>query len=85
MAELDVNFMHPTDGRLGSGQFDDTMTAQDVIAELVANNFIPHDDQGYALAIKGGNMLDTNQSFRDAHVKNGDILRVIPQTDAGRK
>jgi len=85
MADVDISFMHPTDGRLLNVQLDDTITAQEAIAELISENFIPSDAQGYALAIKGGNMIDTNQSLQDAHVQNGMVLRVIPQTDAGKK
>jgi hypothetical protein len=85
MADVDISFMHPTDGRLLNVQLDDTLTAQEAIEELISESFIPSDSQGYALAIKGGSMIDTNQSFRDAHVQNGTVLRIIPQTDAGKK
>ena len=85
MADVDISFMHPTDGRLLNVGLDDTTTAQEAIAELISENFIPRDPQGYALAIKGGSMIDTNQSFRDANVRNGTVLRVVPQTDAGKK
>ena len=50
----------------------------------MANNFIaPNPQGGYNLAIKGGEQLQENQSFSDAGVKEGTILRVIPATDAG--
>ena len=78
-----VNFMHPTDGRIVAVTLDSTMTAQEAIEELVSNNFIRPNPQGYNLAIKGGAQLQQNQPFADAGVKDGETLRVIPATDAG--
>ncbi|MCP5008002.1 MAG: hypothetical protein GY941_29320 [Planctomycetes bacterium] len=84
MADVNVNFMHPTDGRLLSVELDDTITAQEAIAELISENFIPSSAEGYALSIKGGGaMLSTTQTFRDAGVQDNTVLRIIPQTDAG--
>lgn len=85
MSDVDISFMHPTDGRLLNVQLDDTITAQEAISELISENFIPSDSQGYKLAIKGGNEININQSFRDANVQNGTVIRVLPQTDAGKK
>jgi hypothetical protein len=83
MANVKVNFMHPTDGRVVTVTLDNTMTAQEAINELITNNFITPNSQGYNLAIKGGAQLQANQTFSDAGVKDGDTLRVIPATDAG--
>lgn len=83
MADLKLNFMHPTDGRMITVDVDDTMTAQEAIGELLAADFIPKNPQGYNLAIKGGAQLQPNQGFSDAGAKDGDIIRVIPATDAG--
>lgn len=84
MADVNVGFMHPTDGRLLNVELDDTITAQEAIAELISENFIPSSSEGYALAIKGeGDMLSANQSFRDAGVQDNTVLRIIPQTNAG--
>lgn len=83
MADVKVNFMHPTDGRVVSVEVDSSMTAAEAIAELITNNFMtPHSD-GYTLAIKGGSMLQTNQTFQAAGVKPNDTIRVVPATDAG--
>ena len=84
MADRDVRFMHPTDGRMLNVELDDTMTAREMIAELISNNFIASDPQGYKLAIKGGSEINENQSLRDLNVQNGVVIRVIPQTDAGK-
>ena len=83
MAEIKVNFLHPTDGRIITVDVDDTMTASEAIAELLSANFIPTYQQGYNLAIKGGAQLGQSQSFSEAEVKTGDTIRIIPATDAG--
>lgn len=83
MADVKVHFMHPTDGRVVSVTVDDTMTAQEAIGELLSNDFIAPNPQGYNLAIKGGAQLQTDESFADAKVTDGTTLRVIPATDAG--
>ena len=83
MPNVKVNFMHPTDGRVVSVNMDNTMTSGDAIAELISNNFIEPNPQGYRLALKGGREIRNDETFATAEVKDGDTLRVIPSTDAG--
>ncbi len=85
MADVNVNFVHPTDGRIITVTLDDSMTAQEAVAELIAANFITPNSQGYGLALKAGNMFDPGQTFRDAGVQepNKNTIRVLPATDAG--
>lgn len=83
MANVKVNFMHPTDGRVITVTLDNTMTAQEAIDELISSDFISPNPMGYDLAIKGGRPLQRSESFADAGVKDGTTLRVIPATDAG--
>lgn len=85
MADVNVNFVHPTDGRMLTVNLDDSITAQEAVAELIAANFITPNSQGYGLAIKGGNMIEPAQSFRNAGVQepNQNSIRVVPATDAG--
>ena len=83
MADVNVNFIHPTDGRVLNVSLDDSVTAQEAIAELIAAEFIRPDPQGYKLAIQGGIELAYNQSFADAEVKNDNKVRVLPAMDAG--
>ena len=83
MADLNVNFMHPTDGRTISVTVENTMTGQEAIAELIANEFIPTTPDGYNLAIKGGAQLENNKTLAQGGVKDNDTLRIIPATDAG--
>lgn len=84
MAEVNVNFVHPTDGRMLNVELDDTITAQEAIAELIAADFIKPNPQGYGLAIKGGSEISANESFSEADVEDNTTMRVIPATDAGK-
>ena len=83
MADLSVNFSHPTNGQLITVTIDDTMTGREVVAELIANDFIQASSEGYGLAIKGGDMLEGDKSMEENGVRDGMTLRVIPATDAG--
>ena len=85
MADVNVNFIHPTDGRVMTVNLDDSITAQEAVAELISASFITPDPQGYKLAIKGGNELEPGQTFRNAGVQESEknTIRVLPATDAG--
>ena len=83
MSDVNVNFMHPTDGRVVSVTVDDTMTGQEAVGELIANEFVPASGEGYNLAIKGGAQLDNAKTLTENGVKDNDTLRVLPATDAG--
>lgn len=83
MADVNVKFVHPTDGKLIDVTLDDSITAQEAVAELITAEFIPASPHGYNLGIKGGAMLQFDQSFADANVQDNTTLRVIPATDAG--
>ena len=83
MAELNISFVHPTDGRVVTASLDASLTAQEIIGELVANSFIKHSEHGYNLAIKGGNRLRNHQTLAEANVEQNATLRIIPATDAG--
>ena len=80
---IKVNFMHPTDGRVVTVSLDSTMTSKEIIAELIKSDFIHGNFQGYGIAIKGGSLLSPNESLHKLGIKNGDVLRIIPATDAG--
>jgi len=82
MADVNVNFLHPTDGRVISVTMDDTMTAQEIIAELLANNFVSPAPGGYEL-FESGNLLREDQTLADAGVRHGCKIRVTPSTNAG--
>lgn len=77
MADVSVNFMHPTDGRVISVTVDNTITCQEAIGELIVNDFIPNTPEGYSLAIMGGR-LEYNKSFVEWGIKDNDTIRIIP-------
>lgn len=84
MADVSVNFVHPTNGKVISVTLDDTMTGQEVVGELIANEFVPASGEGYNLAIKGGAQLDNGKTLSQNGVSDNDTIRVIPATDAGK-
>ena len=83
MTDIQVKFMHPSDGRLVDVDMDDMMTTVEAISELIASGFSPKNANGYNLAKKGGSQIEDGVTFADAEVKSGDIIRVIPASDAG--
>ena len=83
MANLNVAFIHPTDGRRMDVEVDSEMTSKEAIDELITSNFIVAKEEGYGLSIKGGDDIPENRTFADAGVKDGTVLRVSPHTDAG--
>jgi hypothetical protein len=85
MADINVNFIHPTDGRLLTVTIDDSITTEEAVAELIGANFINPDPQGWELHIKGGNEILPEQKFRDAGVQNKTPIRVVLASDGGQK
>lgn len=84
MADLSVNFMHPTDGSVITVTVDDTMNSQELVGELLANNFMPSHPQGYQLSVvETGTILRADQTLADAKVKAGSKVKVLPITEAG--
>ena len=83
MADLSVNFLHPTNGQIITVTIDDTMTCREVVGELIANDFVSASSEGYDLAIKGGSLLEGQKSMAQNGVREGMTIRVIPATDAG--
>jgi hypothetical protein len=84
MPDVNVSFVHPTDSRVITVTVDDTMTAQEAIGELLANNFVTPVPQGYELT-ENGNALRGDQTLADAGVRSGSKIRVIPATGAGAR
>jgi hypothetical protein len=80
---LNVNFIHPTDGRELNVRVSDDLTASEAIAELIHVKFISGFAEEYELTIKGGFVLPSNQFFKDAGVVNDSRIRIMPLTDAG--
>ena len=82
MADVTVHFVHPTDGRVITVTVDDTMSAQEAISELLANNFVPPLPTGYELSVNS-HRLTERQTLAEAGVVNNSKIRVNPATDAG--
>lgn len=81
--ELNIVFLHPTDGRMISVTMDGSMTGLEVIEELIKNDFISSSNDGYGLAILGGALIDNFKSFLDSGIENNSKIRIIPSTAAG--
>lgn len=84
MSGINLNFMHPTDGRVISVELDSTMTGNEIVNELIASDFINASTDGYKLFVKGGNELRMDYSLEESNVQDGNTLRVVPATDAGQ-
>ena len=82
MADVTVHFVHPTDGRVITVAVDDTMTAQEAISELLANNFVPPAPTGYELSVNTHRMTE-RETLAQGGVVNNSKIRVNPRTDAG--
>jgi hypothetical protein len=86
MPDINVSFMHPIDGRVMTVTVDDTMTAQEAVGELLANDFVPAHPQGYQLSVvETGAILQPAQTLAAAGVKSGAKLKVLPMTEAGKQ
>lgn len=86
MADLRVQFLHPTDGRSITVTLDGTMTGSEAVAELISNDFVSRTPQGYdyILTVKGtGTVIKSNESFEQAGVKDHDSIRIVPLTKKG--
>lgn len=87
MAEISVNFIHPTDHGVMTVTIDDAMTAKETIQNLLANNFMqPHPD-GYKLAIvdTGKDMIQPEQTLAEVGARNGSKIQVVPSMPAGAR
>lgn len=85
MPDIDVTFIHPTTGEPLEATIDDGMTPSQLVVDLLHENFIPPDPQGYAIGVKGGrDRLPDERPVSEAGVVAGSKLLVIPQTDAGK-
>ncbi|WLE95792.1 MAG: ThiF family adenylyltransferase [Candidatus Electrothrix communis] len=81
--EIELVFMHPTDGKLLPFTVNTTMTAREVIAKLIGNGFIQPNSHGYQLVVKGGAELRQDRPFSHLKVKQKSIIRVLPTISAG--
>jgi len=83
MADRAIRIMLPVDGRILTVDLDDSMTTSEVIAELLAGGQIQPNQFGYQMGKKGGDLLNRDAAIRDLGLRDDNVLRVIPATDAG--
>ena len=83
MADIELKFIHPTDGRVVRARVDDTMTSAEVVQELVGGGFLAPHTPGYELVVKGGDQLPANQTLAAAGVKDDTVIRILPISEAG--
>ena len=87
MPEISVNFIHPTDNGVMTVIIDDAMTAEEIIRELLANNFVPPHPEGYQLALveTDKKMIRPEQTLAEVGARNGAKIQVLPSTPAGAR
>lgn len=90
MADITITAVHPTDGRTIKFELDDDTTGKELIDNLIEEEFIPADSQGYLLTLKSEESNESTEINADdtlalAGVQNNDTLRIAPATDAGYK
>ena len=83
MADISVNFQHPTLGKIIEVLSDDAMTGQECIDLLISHDFLSSSFGRFYLATKGGSQLDNTKTFFENGVKNNDTIRVIFSTGEG--
>lgn len=82
---ITVSFTHPTTSQVLKVELDPNLTAESIVNELLAINFIsdnsPHD--GYLLLIKDtGTIIQGSQTLAEGGVRNAGIIRVVPNVVA---
>ncbi len=89
MAKLTVTVMDQTGNKQTEVTLPDDRPASAIIVKLVEGLKLPtHGPDGMPLSYRlhhkaSGKQLQENQTFTDAEVKNGDVLRLQPEITAG--
>jgi hypothetical protein len=78
-----VEFLHPTEARTVRVELDPTMTAKEIVDELVLSDFLVRSQLGYCLAQKGGTVIASEYSLIAAGVNDGGVIRILHCTEAG--
>jgi uncharacterized ubiquitin-like protein YukD len=78
MSEINVTFQ-AEDGSQAEVQVDDTMTAGQVIQNLLEEQFIPppKPDTFYALVVKGQGVIQDNQTLASFGLKSGSLIQIL--------
>lgn len=83
LADIELNFIHPTHGDVVRARVDDAMTAQEIVFDLVRSGFLPANSLGYTLSVKGGEQIGLDERLSAAQVRSGASIRINPITEAG--
>ena len=83
MPDIEVRLMLPVDNRIMTIELDDTMTSEEVVNELITENVLAPSEDGYQLALKGGEQINSSTQLKDTSITAGSVIRVIPATNAG--
>ena len=85
MEEYNVTFVHPSTGATLTAQINPSLTADEVINALVAENFIdpPDSQDNYVLGINGGGKVEGSQSLSSGGLRDGGTVNVVSSYVAG--
>lgn len=83
--EYNVKFVHPTTGAVLEANINPELSASDVIAALVSENFITPEDANmhYSLAVNGGEKIEGAATLSSGGLRDGGTVRIIPNGSAG--
>ena len=83
--EYNVKFVHPSTGAILEASINPELSASDVIAALISEDFIsaPTAEQNYALAVNGGSKIEGDNTLSSAGLRDGGEVRVVLQTTHG--
>ncbi len=82
LMELTINIIHPTEGKMINVVVDNSITPNEILAELRAVEFISRKGS-YSLGIKGGSLLQDDNPLFNSDLKEGDTIRILPNVNAG--
>lgn len=74
---ITVTFVHPTNGNHLEVELNDSLTAEEIIRNLIDANFIPDNPDGYGFLGMIIGEFSGRVTLADAGVTNGDVLRII--------
>ena len=81
-----VTVHHPTDqGRSWEMELEGSHTPAAIVSELIEDGHLPRTAEGYQVAVKGGTLLNMDQSLeaQKAKVAQDAHLNIIPATKGG--
>nr|VFK46381.1 MAG: hypothetical protein BECKTC1821E_GA0114239_106319 [Candidatus Kentron sp. TC] len=80
--EIKVTLVVPPNDQHIDIELDNSFRPGEIINNLIQEDILPSIQEGYRLAIKGGNEL-MDRPISEQDIIAGSVLRVLPNTDAG--